>query len=256
MIINNINPVITKIGSLEIRYYGIIFALGFVIGYFFLRHYIKNGRLKNVSTKKLDDLILYLIIGGVAGARLFYAIFYPPYLLFTSPLEIFMVWQGGLAFHGGLIGAIIAVYLFARKNKLKTLALFDALVIPAALGLAFGRIANYTNHELYGPITSLPWCVVFKTVEGCRHPYQIYASITHFLTFLILLVVYKKSKKDGTTFWSFILTYGIFRFITDLFKVELKFFGLGIGQLVSIIMIIIGILALLDKLPFKKKERN
>jgi phosphatidylglycerol:prolipoprotein diacylglycerol transferase len=254
MIVNNIDPVLTKIGSLEIRYYGIIFALGFVVSYLFLRYYIKKGRLKNLTIKKLDDLILYLIIGIIAGSRIFYTIFYPPYLLFTNPLEIFMIWQGGLAFHGGLIGAIIAIYIFAKKNKLKFLALFDALVIPASLGLAFGRLANYTNHELYGPVTSLPWCVVFKTVEGCRHPYQIYASITHFLTFLILLLIYSKKKKDGTTFWSFILTYGVVRLITDFFKVELKILSLGIGQWASLIMIILGILALTNRLPtFKKK---
>lgn len=237
MITNTIDPILFKLGALEIRYYGIIYALGFVIAYLFMAHYIKKGKVKNMNTKKLDDLILYLLIGVVVGSRLFYTIFYPPYLLFTAPLSALKVWEGGLAFHGGLIGVVLVIYLFSKKHKVKKMEILDALVIPTSLALAFGRIANFTNHELYGYVTNVPWCVNFKGVIGCRHPYQIYAFITHILLFGILILIYKNQKRIGTTFWNFVLFYGVFRFITDFFKVEQKFIGLGIGQIMSLVMI-------------------
>jgi len=252
MIINNINPVLFKIGFLQIRYYGLIYALGFVLAYFFLRYQIKKGRL-TLDNKQLDDLLFYLLIGVVMGSRLFYAIFYSPYLMFTDFLGLFRIWEGGLAFHGGLIGAVIAVYLFSKKYKIKIYDILDAIVVPGILGLALGRIANYTNHELYGYVTNVPWCVMFTDVIGCRHPYQIYAGITHLIVFGILWFSYSRQKIKGTTFWNFVLFYGIFRFITDFFKVEDKFFGMGVGQIASIAMIGIASYILLKKI-IKEKE--
>src|SRR3989344_8231110 len=244
MFINSIDPVLLHLGPLEVRYYGIIYALGFVIAYLFLRKWSKEGKLP-LDAKQIDDLLVYLLVGVVAGARFFEIVFYRPWLFWTDPLEIFMVWHGGLSFHGGLIGAIVSMWLFTRRRKIHMMPLFDALVVPAILGLALGRIANFTNSELFGPATNVPWCVVFTSADMiCRHPYQIYAMLSHLLLFFILLYVYKKQKKEGTTFWSFILGYGILRFITDFWKVETKFFGFGMGQILSVAMVVIGLIAL------------
>jgi phosphatidylglycerol:prolipoprotein diacylglycerol transferase len=255
MFVNNINPVLFKLGIFEIRYYGIAYALGFIIAYFFLRHYIKKGKLKGIEKSKIDDLILYLILGVVLGARLFYFIFYEPIQLLKSPLEFFMTWKGGLSFHGGLIGAIISIFLFCRKNKVHYLHLSDALVIPASLVLALGRIANFTNQELIGPVTNVPWCVQFTAVDSlCRHPYQIYASISHLILFFILIYIYNNQKKEGTSFWSFIFIYGIFRLITDFWKEELIFIlGMKMGQILSLAMIVFALAYVIYKRINKKK---
>ena len=119
MFVNNINPILFQIGFLQIRYYGIIYALGFVIAYFFMRHFVKKGRMPGLTLKKLEDLIFYLIIGVIIGARLFDFIFYNPSVFWTEPLEIFRIWHGGLSFHGGLIGAVIATWIFAKRNKIR-----------------------------------------------------------------------------------------------------------------------------------------
>jgi phosphatidylglycerol:prolipoprotein diacylglycerol transferase len=249
MLINNITPVLFKLGSLEIRYYGIIYALGFILTYFFLRYFIKKGKLEGINLKELDDLILYLLVGVVVGARILNFVFYEPAVFFTKPLEILMIWNGGLSFHGGLIGAVVAGFIFSRKKKIKLICLLDALAIPAALGLAFGRIANFTNHELYGPLSNLPWCVKFMLADGlCRHPYQLYASLSHFIMFGLLLYIYFRQKRNGTTFWSFVLIYGGFRVITDIFREEMKYFGLiSMGQILSLVMFLIGVAILIKK---------
>lgn len=249
MFVNNINPTLFKIGIFQIRYYGIIYALGFIIAYFFLRYYIKKGRLKDITVHQLEDFMLYLLIGVVAGARLFEFIFYHPGTFWTDPLEILKVWHGGLSFHGGLIGAIISILIFSKRYKIKWTGLLDALVVPTSLALAFGRIANFTNQELYGTVTNVPWCVQFTAVDNlCRHPYQIYASLTHLLAFAILIFIYKYQKKEGTAFWSFVLLYGGLRVITDFFRVEDR----AIGQILSLIMFITALAVLL----IRKRKLN
>ena len=254
MFTNTINPIIYKIGIFEIRYYGIIYALGFIIAYFFLRHYIKKGKLKTIDEKGLDDFILYLLIGVVVGARVFNFIFYHPHIFWTDPLEILKLWHGGMSFHGGLIGAVIVIFIFSRKYNASMIPIIDAIAIPASIALALGRIANFTNSELYGTITSLPWCVNFINVIGCRHPYQIYAAISHIIMFFILFKIYNKQKKNGTTFWSFILLYGAFRFITDFVREEVKIIGISTGQLLSISMVIVATIILIKRRNENKKR--
>ncbi len=244
---NTIDPVLLELGPFEIRYYGIVYALGFVLVYLFLKHFISKGKLKNMSVKKLDDLILYILLGTVIGARFFNFVFYHPSVFWTNPLEVLKIWNGGLSFHGGLIGVVFATWLFSKKHKVKFISLFDAIAIPASLGLAFGRLANFTNHELYGPITSVPWCVEFLSAAGCRHPYQIYASLSHFIMFGLVLYIYGKQKKEGTAFWSFIFTYGFFRFVTDFWRVEWRYLGISVGQYLSLIMVIIAGIILIKR---------
>lgn len=248
MFVNNIDPVLFRIGIFQIRYYGIVFALGFIITYLFLKYFVKKKKISKLDTKNLDNLLLYLIIGIVLGARLFYFIFYRPSEILSDPSEIFMVWHGGLSFHGGFIGGIFASWFFCKKYKVDLLSIADASVIPASLALALGRIANFTNQELYGYVTDVPWCVVFTSIDNlCRHPYQVYAALSHLLMFIILIHVYKDQKTKGTSFWAFVFLYGILRFITDFFRVESRFLGISTGQYLSLIMVIISWIIIVKK---------
>lgn len=240
----NLNPTLLKIWIFEIRFYGLVFAIGFLAAYILLNRYRKKGYL-NISKDDLDNYIIYLIIGIVVGARIFHLFWDLPYYL-SSPLKIFAVWEGGLAFHGGLVGALAASYYFCKKKSVPFWKLADILVLPAALFLAFGRIANFVNGELWGPATSVPWCVEFQ--EVCRHPYQLYEAVERFFIFFILIVLHnKKSKsdyKDGFIFWSFILLMGIGRFVLDFWREEFRIIGLSLGQHFSLVMIIAGVYVL------------
>jgi len=249
MFYHNINPILLKLGPIEIRYYGLIYALGFVITYFFL---IKLSKERQIDLKKEDliDLIFYLIIGVVAGARLFYVLFYNlPYFI-ENPLIVFAVWQGGLSFHGALVGAALIAAWFCKKHKIKFYQLADMIVIPAALALMLGRIANFINGELVGRITNVPWCVNFEGYEGCRHPSQLYESFKNLVIFAILWTIKDKkinNKKlpDGFLFWLFVMLYSTFRFIIEFWRApdsQLGFiiFGLTMGQLLCLAMFVVG----------------
>ncbi|HHE36380.1 MAG TPA: prolipoprotein diacylglyceryl transferase [Candidatus Woesearchaeota archaeon] len=250
MFFHNINPVLGTIGPLEIRYYGLVYALGFLVTYFLLRWAAKKKKIKNLTPSRADTLIIYLILGAIIGARLFLFIFYHPIELIRKPFEVLMLWHGGMSFHGGIIGVVIAGLLFCKKHKISFYELADLLVIPAAFFLFLGRIANFINGELVGIRTSVPWCVVFKDYEGCRHPSQIYEALKNLLIFFVLLFLYtKKSLKkklgQGIIFWSFVIMYGMLRFVVTFWREDPRFLGLSIGQYLCLLMIIIGSVALL-----------
>ena len=177
--IHNISPVLAHFSvfgiPLEIRWYGLFYVLSFLIAYFMIKYLAKQRKL-GITEDDVADLILYLLLGVVLGARLFYVIFYNPFFYLSNPLEIPAVWHGGLSFHGGLVGAIAAGWYFCRKKKISFYRLADIAVIPAALGLAFGRIGNFINGEVVGRITNLPWGVKFPGYEDFRHSSQIYES--------------------------------------------------------------------------------
>ena len=245
MFYHNINPLILKIGAFEIRYYGLIFVLSFLIGYLILVYLAKERKL-NLSKDDLSDLLLNLIIGIVVGARLFYIMFYNLKFYLSSPLEMFALWHGGVSFHGGLIGAIIAILFFCKKKKTSFYELADIVVMPVALGLAFGRIGNFINGELYGRITNLPWAVKFRGAEGFRHPSQLYESLKNFIIFGVLWFIRNKKLPNGFLFWSFITMYAGLRFIAEFFREpdpQLGFiiFNLTMGQILSFAMFFIGI---------------
>ena len=153
MFYHNISPVLLEIGPFQIRYYGLFYALGFVIAYFLIYYLAKRKELP-LTKDDVADFLVYEIIGIVLGARLIYVIFYNPLSYLQNPLEIIMLWHGGLSFHGGLAGAIIGGYLFCRKKKMEFYDLADIVVLPVALALALGRIGNFINAELVGRITN------------------------------------------------------------------------------------------------------
>lgn len=250
MFFHNIDPVLFHLGPFEIRYYGIIYALGFVIAYFFLVHFVKLGKLK-LKEEEVSDLLFYLLVGVVVGARLFYILFYDLAFFINNPLEMLMLWHGGLSFHGALVGSVLAIFLFCRRKKIQFYDIADALVFPVAIALMLGRIGNFINGELYGRITQVPWCVNFKGVDGCRHPSQIYESFKNLLIFVILWSVKDmkiKGKKlaKGFLFWSFVILYSVLRFIIEFFREPDEQLGfvlgaLTMGQLLCIAMFIVGI---------------
>ncbi len=248
MFIQNIDPVLIRIGVFEIRYYGIIFALGFIAAYFFLKHLSKQKKM-NLSNDDIADYLTYLIIGVVLGARLFEVLVYEPAYYFANPSQIIAVWKGGLSIHGGIIGALIGGYFFSRKKDMKKKKvsfwkLADISMIPLAFGLIFGRIANFTNSEFVGRITDVFWAVKFMQVdeEHFRHPVQIYEAIKNAVIFTILWTKKEEKHKDGYFFWLFMLLYSTLRFFIEFYKEwDIYYFGLNIPQLISIPIIIISI---------------
>jgi len=242
----NINPELFSIGSLGIRYYGLIYVLGFIIAFFYLNYQRKKQKLE-LSKDQIYDLMLYLLIGVVLGARIFEVLFWQPSYYFNNLSQIIAIWNGGMSFHGGLVGAILSVYLFSKKNKISLKKLSDLLIIPATLALALGRIGNLLNSEIYGTVTNVSWCFNFQDAIGCRHPYQIYASLAHFLSLFILLKMNKKENKEGYLFFLGLFLFGITRFILDFWREDLLYYGLNLGQFFSIPLILISLYYLRKK---------
>jgi phosphatidylglycerol:prolipoprotein diacylglycerol transferase len=242
----NFDPELINVFGLSIRYYGLIYVLGFLILFFYLDYQRKKQKLE-LSKDQIYDFIIYLIIGVILGSRIFEVLFWNPIYYFNNLLQIFAIWNGGMSFHGGLVGAVFAGYLFCKKNKFSLLKLADIIIIPATLALSIGRIGNLLNSEIYGKITNVPWCFNFQNIEGCRHPYQIYSALTLFLSFLVLLILNKKQYKDGFLFFLGLSFFGLFRFILDFFREDILYYGLSIGQYFSIILILVLSYVLLKK---------
>jgi prolipoprotein diacylglyceryl transferase len=251
----NVDPNIISIGPLTVRWYGLLFALSFIIGYqIFVWIYNREKR----PEKELSDLIWYMIIGTVVGARLGHCLFYNPSFYFQNPLEIIAVWHGGLASHGAAIGILLALYLYVkRRNNVSYLWLLDRIVITVALAAFFIRMGNLFNSEIIGIPTDVSWAFVFKRVDDVpRHPAQLYEAILYFITFIILFFLYKNKYKklaNGFIFGLFLLMIFGFRFIVEFVKEDQTYFEegmvLNMGQLLSIPLIIAGIYFVYTRFP-------
>lgn len=251
MLYHNISPVLFEIGQFQVRYYGLFYALGFVIAYFMISYLAKRKQL-SITKDDVADLIVYEIIGIILGARLIYVLFYNLPYYSQNFLEIFAIWHGGLSFHGGLVGAITAAYLFCKKKKIEFYAIADIVVIPVALALALGRIGNFINAELYGRVTNLPWCIDYSKNQyvqdlpsGCRHPSQIYESLKNFFIFAVLWFIKDRKLPKGFMFWTFIAMYGLLRTIMEFFRepdeqIGFIFNYLTMGQLLSFPLFLLG----------------
>jgi phosphatidylglycerol---prolipoprotein diacylglyceryl transferase len=232
------NPIAFQIGNLPIRWYGIFYAIGFLFAYLIVPKLAKSRNIRKID---IQNLFIYLIPFSIIGARLTYVLVNLNYYL-KEPLEIFAIWNGGMAFHGGLIAAIILVLIYCKKKNIHFYDVADILVIPLALALALGRIGNFLNSEFYGPLTNLPWGAKFNGVEGKRHPTQIYESIKNLFIFFILISMHKiKEIKKGFIFWTFIFLYSFLRFFVEFLKITERYiFGLTWGQIISFPLIIIS----------------
>lgn len=260
MFINNINPVLLSLGPFEVRYYGLVYAIGFLIGYLVLRKFIKSKHIK-LTEEQLDIYFVWLIIGSIIISRIFEVFIYnaPYYLSHLS--ESYKIWNGGLSFQGGIVGAVLVTWIFARRYKIRSYDIADILIIPTTLVLAFGKLANYTNSELYGKVTNVPWCVVFQRIdEACRHPVQIYESILYLAIFIALFSYYRYLRKNnvrdnhgpnGRIFWLFVMAYSLVRFLITFLRDEPTYAGLNVGQWLSIVSILIAAIFL-----WKNKSKN
>jgi len=248
MFINNFDPIAFQILIFEIRWYSLAYIAGIVLGWALCKKiFIKNS---NVN-EKFDDFITYLIIGIIVGGRLGYVIFYNFNHYINHIIDIFKIWEGGMSFHGGLIGVIFASIIFAKKNNQNSFIQMDLVALVAPVGIFFGRIANFINSELYGIPTEAPWAVTFVQVDNlARHPSQLYEAVTEgIILFLILLYFREKNylKKPGLISSLFLIFYSFFRFIVEFFRVpdeQLGYliFNLSMGQIISLIFFLLGII--------------
>ena len=252
MLINNLNPVAFEIFFIKIHWYSLAYIFGIISGWIYIKKIlIKN----NIHKIYLDDLITYLIIGIIVGGRLGYVLIYNLKFYLKNPLEIIMIWQGGMSFHGGLIGIIIATVIFCKKNNLEKYIFFDFIAVTAPIGIFFGRIANFINSELVGKPTDLIWGVIFPLVDSIpRHPSQLYEAFFEgiFLFIIMNKIYFSKNYKEGSCSFTFLIFYGIFRLFSEIFRepdeqIGYIFGSLSMGMLLSIIMIFVGILLLRRK---------
>ena len=247
MFINNFDPVAFQIMSFEIRWYSLAYILGIVIGWILCKKiFIKNSDIN----EKFDDYIAYLIIGIILGGRIGYIIFYNFSYYLDNIFDIFKIWQGGMSFHGGLLGVIASSYIFAKKNNQNPFFYLDQVSLVAPVGVFFGRLANFINSELYGTVSNAPWSVIFIKVDNLsRHPSQLYeAFLEGIILFLILIYFVNKDylKKPGLISGLFLIFYSLFRFFVEFFRVPDEQIGylllnLTMGQIISLVFASIGI---------------
>ncbi len=248
-IIWNIDPVAFSIGPISPRWYGLLFALGFILSYQIMRRvFVREHR----QLEKLDRLTMYMIVGTILGARLGHCLFYDPAFYLTHPLKILAFWEGGLASHGGAIGIFTALWLFAKRKNFSLIWLLDRIALVVPLAGACIRFGNLMNSEILGTPTTVPWAFIFARIDmQPRHPAQLYEAICYLLLFIVLYLLYNKStirQRAGALFGAAITGIFTFRFLIEFVKEHQAVFAenlpLSMGQLLSIPFIIIGIIFL------------
>ena len=260
MFTNNFDPVAIQIFSLEIRWYSLAYIFGILFGWVLIKRFLI---LDNEIKEKFDDFLSYLILGLIVGGRLGYVLFYNFNYYSQNIIDIFKIWEGGMSFHGGVIGIIIASKLFAKKTNQNTFYYLDLIAIASPIGIFFGRIANFINSELYGIETSVPWAVQFIQIDNLyRHPSQLYeAALEGIILFLILVYFWTKDylKTSGKLSALFLIFYSIFRFIIEYFRTPDEHLGylilnLTMGQLLSFLFFITGVSLYFLKDDTKKRS--
>lgn len=253
IVIDPISPVAFSVFGLDIRWYALAYIAAFIVGYILLIKFTKSERAEiRLSKKQSDDLLTAVILGVILGGRLGYVLFYNLAFFLAHPLEIFAVWHGGMSFHGGLLGVIIATFLFARKEKINAWKILDILAVIAPIGLFFGRIANFINMEVMGRPTESVLGVFFNGYSDVpRHPSPLYEAATEgLLLFIIMISLYRFTglrKRAGALSGILGMGYATFRIICEMFRapdVQIGFltsWGLTMGQLLSAVMFIAGL---------------
>ena len=252
----NIDPIIFSLGPLQVRWYGLMYILGFIAAYLLVRYQAKLFSWKQML-KHLDNLNLAIIVGVILGGRLGYILFYNPSYYLQHPFEILATWQGGMSFHGGCIGVLVCGALYCRRHNIDFWKGADLYVVTVPIGLGLGRIGNFMNAELYGRVTGAPWAMVFPGGGPLpRHPSQLYEALLEgVLLFIILWSLKARPWQDkGNKLWPhgsmlvlFLILYGIFRFLVELVRepdpqLGRVLAGMTMGQLLSLIMVVSGIL--------------
>ncbi|MDH3328504.1 MAG: prolipoprotein diacylglyceryl transferase [Desulfobulbaceae bacterium] len=251
-----IDPVIVSFGQLKVRWYGLMYVLGFMATYALVYYQLARFRWQELS-ERFDNLNLYLILGVIIGGRLGYVLFYQPAYYVAHPLEVFATWQGGMSFHGGCLGVILAGFFFCRYHTLNFWKAADLYVVTVPIGLGLGRIGNFINSELFGRVTDVPWGMVYPNGGPLpRHPSQIYEALLEGLLLFCILwsLKHKPWQQAPSRLWPhgsmlalFLILYGVVRIIAEIFRepdpyLGELFMGLTMGQLLSISMLAAGTL--------------
>lgn len=245
-----IDPVAIELGPIVIRWYALAYLTGFIAGWRYAVWLARRVPLRP-DARDMDDYLVWAVVGTIIGGRLGYVLFYNlPYFI-ENPLDIFVTWRGGMAFHGGLLGVVAATLLFARRRRINPLAVGDLVAAAAPIGLFFGRLANFINGELYGRPSDLPWAMVFPTADGLpRHPSQLYEAVLEGLVLFVVLAVLARQpeirRRPGLLSGIFLVGYGCFRFLVEFVRepdqeLGILLGGATMGQLLSLPMVAIGL---------------
>lgn len=259
------HPVFIRIGPVEIRYYGLMYVIAIITGYVLFQREVKR---KNLALNR-DEILSYafrIVVGGLLGARIYYVLFTWKDYYASHPLEIFAIWHGGLAIHGGIIGGALAAYIFARVKQLNYLELVDMTAPLLALGQAFGRFGNFMNGDAYGIPTRLPWGVVFPpgTAAGDEfpgqplHPVMLYELGLNLISFFILWKLRKGNHRKGFIFLLYLLNYGVIRFFVSFFRADSLMMGrVRAAHVISAFFIVLAVaLILIFRLWMQEEEKQ
>ena len=256
MYTHNLDPVLIDFGFLVIRWYSLAYIFGILIGWWLGKRIIlKRFQNLNFNIKEFDNLITYIIISMLLGGRIGYILFYNFEYYLSNPLDVLKIWEGGMSFHGALIGIILGTYWFSIKKNIPTFFLLDIIAFVAPIGIFFGRIANFINGELVGKTTDVFWGVIFPKIDyNIRHPSQLYEAFFEGVVLFIImnLILFKNNYKTGTCSYIFLIFYGIFRTFSELFRepdsqVGYLFGAISMGTMLSFLMILAGIIIFLKK---------
>jgi len=252
----SINPIIISLGFVDIRWYSLAYIFAFIIGSIFIKK-INRRSYKLLSDTQIDRFFVWAVIGVIIGGRIGYVLFYQTNLFFSKPTYILEIWNGGMSFHGGLIGMIFSIYLFSIKSNIRFFYLSDLVSLVAPIGLFLGRISNFINTELYGRVTEFPFAMIYPSIDNSpRHPSQLYEALFEGVILLLILFIYfnKKPKKYliGNISALFLIFYSIFRFLIEYLRepddhLGLVFYYFSMGQLLCIPLFLAGLLIFLRK---------
>ena len=261
MIVHNFDPVLIDLGFLQIRWYSIAYILGILIGWIYAIKIIRNTtknqyNFTQISELDFNDLIIYLVIGIILGGRLGYVLFYNLGYFSQNFLEIFKIWHGGMSFHGGLLGVIISIIIFSKKNKINFFKIADIVSCVSPIGIFFGRIANFINGELYGKISTVPWSVIFPGAgDVSRHPSQVYEAILEGIILFMIVNYFALKKqllfKTGYISSLFLVSYSLLRLFGEIFREPDAHLGFlfnyfSLGTLLSLVTLIVGLIIFLS----------
>tara|TARA_B100001063_G_C16738326_1_gene543294 strand:+ start:560 stop:1354 length:795 start_codon:yes stop_codon:yes gene_type:complete len=249
---HNLDPVLIEFGYLTIRWYSLAYVVGIILGWWLgkkIINRVSKGINLEFNINEFDEFITFIIISIIIGGRLGYVVFYNLEFYISSPLDILKVWQGGMSFHGALIGIVLGSFLFSKKRGISTFFLLDIVACVSPIGIFLGRIANFINGELIGKVTTVSWGVIFPLVDTLpRHPSQLYQAMLEgvVLFFILNTSILKPNYKVGTCSYLFLICYGVLRIISELFRepdaqIGYLFNLFSMGTVLSFLMIIVGL---------------
>ena len=257
MFINNFDPVAFQVFSFEIRWYSLAYVVGLIIGWIYCNKFLIKDQIKK---NLFDEYITYIIFGIIIGGRLGYVLVYNPSYYLKNIFEIPMIWNGGMSFHGAVIGVILSTIIFCKKNNQDKFYYLDLVALSSPIGIFLGRVSNFINSELYGRESDIIWSVKFIQIDNLnRHPSQLYEAIFEGIVLFIILNIFHKKfyKNNGLISALFIIFYSIFRFFIEFTRepdahIGLLMFNLSLGQIISLIFLILGTILFYKNYDFKK----